>query len=384
MTETAETAEGPRDEPDRSWSVSTSGGTYDRVCALVLRAPSLAFCVAVAMALVVLLTPLRTWASPAPLDTGALLREYEPVLFFHPQEDWAPESADSFVGRARVERQVGKGRWSAMSPPLPTSSSGCTLSPCFRFNLPCPLRGGDGCYEATRSDAAAWQHPLVYGRVVSVPTGTAPPPGFTVAPRYLVRYWLFYEFDDWRTNDKHLWQAHEGDWENITIALSSTLDPLFAAYSEHCSGTIRAWTSVAKRGGSHPVAYVARGSHANYFTTTATSTKFSECLTKYLDRPALTKATAIIKLAQERLVDRMGTAHPSGPGEIPGVTQLQLQELGTDLPAWARFPGRWSEGQLLWLGATPRSLTSITEGSGPATPNWTATSIPSFWHLNSS
>jgi hypothetical protein len=368
----------------RPRSAPTAGRTYARVRAFVLRVGSLAFWIAVAMAFVVLITPLHSWAGPAPLDTGALLRTYEPVLFFHPQEDWAPEPADLFVGRARAERQVAPGKWSPVSPPLPTSSTGCTLSPCFRFNLPCPLRGGDSCYEATRSDAAAWQHPIIYGRVVSVPTGTAPPPGFQVAPRYLVRYWLFYEFDDWRTNDRRLWQAHEGDWENITIALSSTLDPLFAAYSEHCSGTIRAWSNVTKRGGSHPIAYVARGSHANYFTSAPTSTKFSECLTKYLDRPGLTKATAIIKLAQEQLVDRMGTAHRSGPSDIPGVTPLQLQELGPDLPAWARFPGRWSEGQLLWLGTVPRSLTSISEGAGPATPNWSATSIPSFWHLASS
>jgi hypothetical protein len=205
-----------------------------------------------------------------------------------------------------------------------------------------------------------------------------------VAPRYLVRYWLFYEFDDWRTPSKRLWQAHEGDWENITIGLSPTLAPLFAAYSEHCSGTIRAWTSVTKRAQSHPVAYVALGSHANYFASAPTSTKFTECLKKYLARPELARAKTIIDLAQERLVDRMGTAHPSGPRDVAGVTQLELDELTTPLPDWARFPGRWSEGQLLWLGTVPRSLTSISEGSGPATPNWSATSIPSFWHLASS
>jgi hypothetical protein len=303
---------------------------------------------------------------------------------FHAQEDWAPEAADGFVGRAHVERQVAAGKWSAQPPPLPTSTSGCTLSPCFRFNLPCPLHGGDACYEAGRSSAAAWQHPVVYGRVVSVPAGSAPPAGIATAPRYLVRYWLFYEFDDWRTSDRRLWQAHEGDWETITIGLSSTLAPLFAAYSEHCSGTIRAWSSVTTRGGTHPVAYVALGSHANYFTSATTSTRFSECLRKYLDRPELAKAQAIIGLAQARLVDRMGSAHASGPRGMAGVAPLDLRELTSPLPDWARFPGRWSEGQLLWLGTVPRSLTSISEGSGPATPNWSATSVPSLWHIASS
>src|SRR5439155_21531332 len=101
-----------------------------------------------------------------------------------------------------------------------------------------PLKRGDGCYENGRSTAADWQHPVVYGRMLEVPPGTAAPPGFADAPAYLLRYWLFYDFDDWRSLHRRLWQAHEGDWESITIGLSSALEPLFAAYSEHCSGTI--------------------------------------------------------------------------------------------------------------------------------------------------
>ena len=98
----------------------------------------------------------------------------------------------------------------------------------------------------------------------------------------------------------------------------------------------------------------------------------------------MAKAQTIINLAQERLVDRMGAAHASGPSDVPGVAHLQLNELTTPLPDWARFPGRWSEGQLLWLGTVPRTLTSISEGSGPATPNWSATSVSSAWHVASS
>src|SRR5439155_128457 len=85
-----------------------------------------------------LVTALAFLVAPAqaPIDTGALLRKYEPVLYFHPQEDWAPEAADAFVARARVEKQVAAGKWAAAAPPLPTSTSGCAFSPCFRFNLP--------------------------------------------------------------------------------------------------------------------------------------------------------------------------------------------------------------------------------------------------------
>jgi hypothetical protein len=319
-----------------------------------------------------------------PFDPGTLLREFEPVLLFHAQEDWSPERADGFVGRARVEKQTARGTWSAVSPPLPTNTNGCTLTPCYRFNLTCVLRAGDGCYQASVATISDWKHPVVYGRVLPVPSGSPAPPGLNSAPRYLVRYWLFYEFDDWRSPRRRLWQAHEGDWESVTIGLSATLKPQFAAYSEHCSGTIRPWANVSKRGDAHPLDYVALGSHANYFSSRTNSTKFSECLRKYLDRPQLARATSIVKLAEDRLVDRMGTAHPSGPEGLAGTTPLDLVELVKPLPSWASFPGRWSEGQLLWLGQRPRRATSIMETGGPATPNWNSTSIPSYWHGASS
>jgi hypothetical protein len=322
-------------------------------------------------------------ATAPPVDAQALLRKFEPVLLFHAQEDWSPERADAFVGRARVEKQVARDRWATAPPPLPTNTRGCAFTPCYRFNLPCALRSGDRCYEASRDSITNWAKPVVYGRVLSVPVGSPAPPGFT-SPRYLVRYWLFYDFDDWRSPRRRLWQAHEGDWESVTIGLSAALQPQFAAYSEHCSGTIRAWTNVAKRGGTHPVDYVALGSHANYFTSATNSTKFSECLHKYLDRSEFARAAGVVKLAEDRLVDRMGTAHPSGPEGLAGATPLELVELTSPLPSWASFPGRWSEGQLLWLGETPKRLTSIMESGGPATPNWNSTSIPSYWHAASS
>ena len=330
-----------------------------------------------------LVVPSAAAAAP-PIDSAALLRKFEPVLLFHAQEDWSPERADAFVGRARVEKQVARGRWATAPPPLPTNSRDCSFTPCYRFNLPCSLRSGDRCYEVSRDSITNWTKPIVYGRVLSVPAGSPAPPGFTSPPRYLVRYWLFYDFDDWRSPNRRLWQAHEGDWESVTIGLSAALQPQFAAYSEHCSGTIRAWTNVAKRGGTHPVDYVALGSHANYFTSSTNSTKFSECLHKYLDRPEFARAAGIVKLAEGQLVDRMGTAHPSGPEGLAGTTPLDLVELTSPLPPWASFPGRWSEGQLLWVGETPNRLTSIMEGGGPATPNWNSTSIPSYWHAASS
>jgi VPS62-like protein len=310
-------------------------------------------------------------ASPA---AGAvdLLQTYEPVLLFHPSEHWAPEQVETFLADATVEKQASKGSWQTVAGALPTSSAGCVLTPCYRLNLPCPLHGGVACYLRMSVRAAQWQKPVVYGRVITTSSG------------FLVRYWLFYEFDDWHSLRSRLWQAHEGDWESISIGVDTDGKPQFAAYSQHCSGTVRSWTAVEKRGGTHPVAYVALGSHANYFTNAPSSTRFAECFKQGLTGQARAVADRITSLAQEKIVDRTGTAHPLGPAGLAGVTPLGLVKLDPAAVSWARFPGRWSEGQLLWLGTVPRSFTSVSQGYGPATPHWSSTAIPSLWHVDSS
>ena len=292
-------------------------------------------------------------AEPQP---AGLLQMFQPVLLFHAEEDWAPTTVESYLTTARVERQTVKNVWTKVPPPIPTSTVGCTLTPCFRLNLPCVLRSGYACYQQQAAKTTKWDRPVVYGTVASVPASAPPPPGFTQRPRYLLHYWLFYAFDDWHSAHKRLWQTHEGDWESITVGIGSDGAPQFAAYSEHCSGSVRPWKSVTLRGGTHPVAYVALGSHANWFTSAAANTNFGECIKGGLTGAAATKAARLVKLAQEKIVDRMGTAHPMGPADVPGITPQQLIELAPATTSWARFPGRWGEGQILWLGSKPRSL----------------------------
>ncbi|MGZ4335226.1 MAG: hypothetical protein ACXVRJ_13285 [Gaiellaceae bacterium] len=311
-------------------------------------------------------------------DPSELLQRYEPVLLFHPQEEWAPQTVESYLQLARVERQVSKGSWSPVPPPFPTSTVGCTVSPCLRLDLPCALRSGVACYR--QQQQTDWQHPVVYGTVTVVPPNAPPPPGFTVPPKLLLHYWLFYAFDDWHSARSRLWQTHEGDWESITVGLAADNTPLFAAYSEHCSGTVMPWRAVTKRATTHPVAYVALGSHANWFSASAANTRFGECIKGGLTGAAAARAATIVRLAQEQVVDRMGTAHPLGPPGVAGVAPLGLVELQPAATAWARFPGRWGEGQILWLGSKPRSLTTVSQGYGPSTPRWGATTVAATWH----
>jgi hypothetical protein len=336
------------------------------------------------LVLVVLAFVAGRGADPAAAAPGDLLRRYEPVLLFHPDEEWAPEAVESYLRVARVERQAVKGSWTAVPPPLPTSNLGCTLTPCLRLNLPCVLRNGVGCYREQLEPQTNWEHPVVYGTAAQVPANAPPPPGIATPARLLLHYWLFYPFDDWRSAHGRLWQAHEGDWESITVGLGANDAPVFAAYSEHCSGTVEPWSNVTRRALTHPVAYVALGSHANWFSASAANTRFGECIKGGLTGAAATKASRLVTLAQEKIVDRMGAAHPLGPAGLSGVTPLELVRLQPAATSWARFPGRWGEGQILWFGSKPRSLTSVSQGYGPGTPHWFAASVAASWHPASS
>jgi hypothetical protein len=89
--------------------------------------------------------------------------------------------------------------------------------------------------------------------------------GYTV-----LQYWLFYYFNDWR-------DYHEGDWELVQLNFTGKTakeiieageEPLSAAYSQHQAGQQMSWGKMKETGlieDTHPVVYVAQGSHSNYF-----------------------------------------------------------------------------------------------------------------------
>jgi hypothetical protein len=74
----------------------------------------------------------------------------------------------------------------------------------------------------------------------------------------VIQYRPFYIFNDFYNN-------HEGDWEMIEILLDYySCKPIGAAYSRHLDGEYRLWDDIEKKG-THPVVYMALGSHAAYF-----------------------------------------------------------------------------------------------------------------------
>ena len=93
----------------------------------------------------------------------------------------------------------------------------------------------------------------VYARIVRDRTGI------------VLQFWAFYYFN-------HFADMHESDWECVLLffndGTSAPNEPTEAAYSSHIGTIWRAWVDVPTRvseDGAHPIVYVARGSHAQYF-----------------------------------------------------------------------------------------------------------------------
>jgi hypothetical protein len=115
-------------------------------------------------------------------------------------------------------------------------------------------------YAAISKDKEYYQR-ACYARVV---------PGSGInSDRILLQYWYAYFYNDF-------WNTHEMDWETVMLVFKLANNgprPTVCAYSAHFGGHWLPWSEVEKvntefkqvPGCTHPVVYVANGSHANYF-----------------------------------------------------------------------------------------------------------------------
>lgn len=85
-----------------------------------------------------------------------------------------------------------------------------------------------------------------------------------------LQYWFFYAFNDWATGYGGM-NDHEGDWEGIYLFFNQDSlghpqePPAFVTFVGHHSRLTKRWGHPdVTMDGTHPVAYVAAGSHASY------------------------------------------------------------------------------------------------------------------------
>ena len=278
---------------------------------------------AVCVAAAVSAAPAASAATPA-----QLLARYQPVTVLDPLERFAARRADLFAA-AELERRLPNGDWARVPRPdaLPTSDPAeCASHPCWRLDFPgCAAREGlvaIPCYLRAESEPS-----VAYAR-------------FAPSRSHIVlQYWFFYYYDVWSPyyppNDR-IWRSHEGDWEQVTIVLSRAEKPLFAGYSGHCSGIRRAWATVPKwRRSRHPVVFVARGSHANYFRPGRNRIRDRRCYPQAM--------LEVLRVNRVGLDDFTGRGHAYGPRALGGVRTTELVRVTATEPEWMRFPGRWGE-----------------------------------------
>jgi hypothetical protein len=278
---------------------------------------------------------------------GKLLAKYEPVTFFAGAERFRPTTVSSFVADATLERFTGSDFVVVDPDPdpdsLPSAGAGWRLN-----QQPCsPALGlaGEACYAASWSAHGA---PVTaYGRVVRTDR------------RVVIQYWLFYYHNFYTYTpvpSDFISQSHEGDWEVVNVVLDADEDPLFVGYSQHCLGERRPWAKTPRWRGHHPVVFVARGSHANYFEPGVhpwDETCIPPDVVAFFNGAGLALPS-----------DFTGDAAAAGPPSF-GAEPMEIQRVTESSPAWLAFPGTWGEFQFFHA---PPPIGTILFGFSPVGP----------------
>jgi hypothetical protein len=286
-------------------------------------------------------------ASGRPATTGstALLGRYEPVVELY-RADWKPAAVDPFLAAADLER-LAAGRWQVVrrSPPASALAGG---SSSLRLDTRgcTPAVDLDSCYVRTALPAT------VYGRAWVSPTAAA-------GVRTVLQYWFFYPLDDWHNSliRPALWHMHEGDWEEVSVALDAGDRPISIAASQHNLGVVRQWKRATLAGGSHPLVYVALGSHANYLSPGFRGVAG----VPHVIRPPFSG----IPLYEPDFTSAQTSYGPRGSA----ANQLGIVDISDGTAPWLSFAGAWGDGNYVLVRSVGKqTFTHLRVGSSPPGP----------------
>jgi hypothetical protein len=279
-------------------------------------------------------------AALADLSPDQLLTRYQPVTVLDAHEAFGPTAVDGFLARSQLKRLGADGVYHAVEPDpagLPVKGSGWRLD--LTGCSPAAGLAAVGCYAGGPTGPS-----VVYGRY-AVRAGTI-----------VLQYWFFYDDNFWSLTyppSDLVWQAHEGDWEVVTVVLNANQQPVEAGYSQHCTGQRRPWATVPKVPATeHPVVFVATGSHANLFAPGVQPIALS-CFPP--------EAVAFFRTFRVLPVDVNVPARVLGPGTT------SVERLTDNGPRWLRFPGTWGEAQYIHA---PAPIGTIPFGTSPVGPQY--------------
>ncbi len=196
-------------------------------------------------------------------------------------------------------------------------------------------------------------------------------------------YDFFYAFNDFRSNAGGM-NNHEGDWEAIAVFLrlsktpeaSQPYVPFGVAYSQHHHGAFRFWEHAEKTTGngvltSHPVAYIALGSHANYPERGSSPPSMQ---LKGAVRSAVNAIENVVRffhtetwLKLSAPTESTGSDDHPGNGLCIGTSPAWKIEMIDDDTDWIQYKGLW--GRASWISGE----------SGPQGPKWDGTHTRLRW-----
>jgi hypothetical protein len=183
-----------------------------------------------------------------------LAERFAPIFVFSGGERFFPIPPERFVTLSDLyRRQRGHAAVLEGRAKLPTTACG---KDCHQY---LDLRNG----RVPRHDKARPYRVLQQTKLAHVPAVV----GYRVLryganpAEFTTQYWLLSLFNSL------FGDFHEGDLEEVTVHTQAGGQVRDVFYSEHVAGTVRQWGRGVEAQGARAVAYVAIGSHANYFTT---------------------------------------------------------------------------------------------------------------------
>ncbi len=290
--------------------------------------------VATGMAAVATLAP----AGAGGADSTALLARYAPVLQLY-ASDRKPTAIEPFLAGANLERRSAGG-WRVVrrSPPASALAGGSKL---LRLNT----RGCSPAVSSVTCYTVRPTQPTIYGRVW---TGSG-----TFANTTVLQYWLFYQLNDWRNSPTKptVWYLHEGDWEEVSVELGPAGKPIAVAVSQHNLGVNRPWSRTPTRGGTHPVVYVALGSHANYFS------------------PGHNGAAGVPHVVPTKF-SGVPLPEPDFTAAQTSVRSASIVDVSDGSAPWLSFAGAWGDGSyvLVEQKSSKNPYTRLRVGDSPPGP----------------
>jgi hypothetical protein len=199
------------------------------------------------------------------IDRNVLLERHRPLLKYDSNESYFADSAETWTDWKDNRLLQGEKLIAAAAPTDGTPKLSLPFLAADKYDGKVKVKASD-LIDCTGGDYAKIAHELhqnpryrnrMYGRAVEDSKG-----------RCWLQYWFFYVYNDFNLIGNFFKAGlHEGDWEMIQLRLDENEVPDYAVYAQHKEAEVRRWHQVdVVPGTERPFVYVARGSHASYFS----------------------------------------------------------------------------------------------------------------------